>query len=152
MSGQDGQAELADLTDLADARVRVIAIANPEIAPYGLAARQALQSAGLWETLEPRMVIANSVSHAFQLVASENAEMGLVALSLVKGQREPYMRVDENLYEPIEQATGVLSSSGEKKAATAFADFLTGPQAQAILREHGYETEHSASSASSNGL
>jgi molybdate transport system substrate-binding protein len=150
-AGVRGQGGLADLADLADSRIRIIAIPNPEIAPYGLAARQALQSAGLWEMLEPRMVLANSVSHALQLVASENAEMGLVALSLVKG-RYPYLRVDESLYKPIEQTVGVLAGSRKKEMATAFAGFLTSPQAQSILREHGYLTEPSASSASSNGL
>ena len=111
-----------------------LAIANPALAPYGRAAKEALEALGLWERLQPRIVIGQNVGQAFALVASGNAQMGLVAQSFTLGQGESW-QVPEALYEPILQDAVLLRDS---PAAAAFMDFLASEKAQEIIHTSGY--------------
>ncbi len=116
-----------------------LAIANPRLAPYGRAARQVLERLGLWERLRGRIVQGESVAQAGQMVESGAADLGLVAASQVlrpgRATQGSYWRVPEVLYDPIEQEA-VTVREGER--ARAFAAFLRGPEARAILRAWGY--------------
>ncbi len=107
-----------------------LAIANPALAPYGLAAKQALTALGLWESLSPRIVMGQNVGQAYALVASGNAELGLVAHAHAL---EGAWNVPEALYAPILQDAVLLT---ENQAAAAFIDYLT--TAQAEIRAAGY--------------
>lgn len=111
-----------------------LAIANPALAPYGLAARQALEALGLWESLQGRLVLGQNVGQAFALVASGNAELGLVAQSYAQAGGESWP-VPEALYAPILQDAVLL---GENPAAAAFLDYLRSPAAQAVIKAAGY--------------
>lgn len=108
-----------------------LAIANPLLAPYGLAAKQALTELGQWERLSPRIVMGQNVGQAFALVASGNAELGLVALSYA---REGAWDVPEGLYAPILQDAVLLA---QNEAAAAFLDHLAS-EAQPAIRAAGY--------------
>ena len=79
---RSGALKVNSLADLADARVRRVAIANPQHAPYGLAAKQALEAAGLWTAVEPKLVFGENVQQAVQFVRSGSAEAGIVARSV----------------------------------------------------------------------
>jgi molybdate transport system substrate-binding protein len=129
---------ISSLSDLQAADLR-IALANPEYAPYGLAARQALQGAGVWETVERQVIFADSVSHAFQMARTGNADVAFVAIALVKDEGGNSLLIDADLHEPIEQMIAVLQSSQRKEAATALAEFLTGPESRRILETYGFE-------------
>ena len=118
---------------------RRFAIANPRLAPYGRAAQQFLESRGIWESLQPRLVRGENIGQAFQFVASGNAELGLVALSqLMQSGREPAgsrWQVPEKLHAPIEQQAVLLSDSA---AAADFMRFAKSEPARAIIRDSGY--------------
>jgi molybdate transport system substrate-binding protein len=129
---------VATLDDLRKPEVKKIAIANPEFAPYGIAAKQALQEAGLWDELQPKIVPAESVRQALQFVQSGNAEAGLVGKAIAKGDEIRPHPIDDALYEPIIQALGVRADSANRQKADAFAAFVLSAEGRAILAEHGF--------------
>jgi len=109
-----------------------LAIANPALAPYGLAAEQALRAMRLWQALKGRIVMGQNVGQAYALVASGNAELGLVAQSYAPTGA---WSVPEALYDPILQDAVLLR---ESPAAAAFLTYLTSEPAQAAIRAAGY--------------
>ena len=129
---------IRSLTELRDKGNLRIALANPRYAPYGLAAKQTLEATGLWQALESRLVYADSVSHAFQMAKTGNADVALVALALIKEEGGNSLAVDPGLHQPIDQTAAVLKSSANKEAARSFCDFLAGPEAQRILESYGF--------------
>jgi molybdate transport system substrate-binding protein len=118
-----------------------LAIANPKTAPYGLAAQQLMQDLGIWDELQARLVRGDSIAQAFQFVATENAEIGLVANSQVrgwKGNPGSTWVVPEALYQPIDQAAVLLYRAKENPAAHAFLGFLKTDQAHKVIKSFGY--------------
>ena len=126
------------LADLADPAIKSIALANPELAPYGIAARQALERAGLWDRLRPKLVPAESVHQALQFVRSGNAEVGFVSRSLTNAPGLELLPIPADAHDPIIQALGVVARSPRRDDARAFADFLVGPVGQGMLRDLGF--------------
>jgi molybdate transport system substrate-binding protein len=129
---------VAGMADLASENVRRVAIANPETAPYGAAARQALTRAGLWETLRPKVVNAGSVRQALQFVQTGNAEAGFVGKATADVPEVRVVEVDPTLYDPIVQGLGVVSGSPRKAEAGRFVAFVLGPKGQAVLASFGF--------------
>lgn len=125
--------------------VRHVAIANPKLAPYGVAAQQALEALGLWPALRPKIVTAENIGQAFSMVATGNAELGFVALSSVLGEdrRRKGSRwiVPEELYQPIRQDAILLARAGGNAAARALLDYLQRSEARALIERFGYGTE-----------
>lgn len=127
------------LEALRDERYARIAIAHPEHAPYGLAARQALEACGLWAELRPRIVYGENVNQTLQLVTSGNVEVGIVALSLAVARGDgDWALLDGELHEPIDQAVVVTSAAQNPAAARAFMALVSGPEGRAILRRYGF--------------
>ncbi len=130
------------LQALADPAIRKLAIANPELAPYGQAAEAVLRKAGLWEALRAKLVRAENVGQAAQFVQSGAAQIGFVAHALAL---EPAMEkggdswlVPAELHEPILQSGVILPWTTNRTAAEALRDFVLGPQGGAILTRHGF--------------
>jgi molybdate transport system substrate-binding protein len=123
---------------LADGSVRRLAIANPDIAPYGARSREALQHAGLWEAAQPRLVFGENVGQAFQFATSGGAEGGFVSLSLVKSPafRGTSATIPASWHQPLVQRMALLNGAGP--TARAFHRWLLGPGGQAVLARHGY--------------
>ena len=128
------------IEDLADPRISRVAIANPEVAPYGRAAQQALKASGLWEAVEPKIVQGANVRQALQYVQTGDAPVGLVALSIADVPEVRYRVVDVALYGSLNQALAVVSNIDREHSARSFADFVLGPEGQAILVKHGFIT------------
>jgi len=126
------------LEDLLQPAVTHVALANPGHAPYGLAAKQALQSAGLWEALHPKLVYGENVRQAMQFVRTGNAEAGLIALSVADMPELSYTLVDPGLYQPLHQVVAVVQGTSREAVAHRFIAFVNGPQGQAILRRYGF--------------
>jgi molybdate transport system substrate-binding protein len=128
-----------DLGDLADPRYRRIAIANPEHAPYGVAAKQALQTAGIWGTVQPRLVYGENVRQTLQLAETGNVEAAIVALALVIVDRDnPWMLLDEALHRPIDQALVVCTGGRQRDGGEAFARFVASDTGRSVMRRHGF--------------
>ena len=127
-----------DLKVLAAPKIRYIAVAQPKLAPYGQAAVEALTKADLWESLQRKIVYANSISMAKQLAASGNADAAFTAYSLVLHDKGEVWKVDPSLYRPIEQALAILASTSHAQEAQQFRSFLLGPEGRAILARNGY--------------
>ncbi|KAA5605797.1 molybdate ABC transporter substrate-binding protein [Roseospira marina] len=116
-----------------------LAIANPVTAPYGTASIQAMTALGVYDTLAPKLVQGDNIAQTFQFVATGNAQLGFVALSQVADHSDgSRWVVPTDLYEPIRQDAVLLKSGAENDAATAFLDFLRGPEAAAIMDRYGY--------------
>lgn len=127
--------------DLRAGSFRHLAIANPETAPYGVAAEQVLRGLGLWESLAPRLIVGENIAQAYQFVRSGAAELGLVALSsAIEGTRHPYWIVPGNLYEPIVQDAVLLKTGRRSAMARKFLDFLQTRAAREIIESEGYST------------
>jgi molybdate transport system substrate-binding protein len=126
-------------TSLADARFKHIAIANPEHAPYGKAARDALTRAGVWNSVSERMVYGENVQQTFELAQSGNADAAIVGLSLAIGTpKGSWAMVDEALYAPIDQALVVCNHGTNRAAARRLKAFIEAPTGRAILRNFGF--------------
>jgi len=130
---------VSELADLLRPEVEKVAIADPEVAPYGRAAEEALKSTGLWDQLKPKLVYGQNVSAATEYVRSGNAEAGLVALSLVI--HEPsvtYVTVDDSLHQPIEQALAAVKGTKNEELARRLVAFVRGPEGRAVLEKYGF--------------
>lgn len=132
------QLRLQSIHDLAKPEFERIAIAKPDLAPYGAAAVQCLRAAGLWEQIMPRVVYGQNVAQVKQFTATGNAEAGFIPMALVRRDEGPFLEIDQNLHQPIEQAAGVMKSSSKPVAAQRFVDFLISDEGQRILEAAGY--------------
>ncbi len=134
-----GLPPITSLAELSRTDVRRIAIANPDHAPYGRAARDALMRVGLWSSLQPRLVLGENISQTFQFVATGNADAGVVALSLAIGTPGTrYTIIDSALHDPIAQSAGVLARTTQPSAARDFLAFVNGPVGRPIMKKYGF--------------
>lgn len=136
-SEQDGA---VDAERLSAGDFRFLAIANPILAPYGRAARQALAKLGVWEAVFPRIVQGENIAQTYQFVVSGNADLGLVALAQIRipgiGNSGSSWEVPRTYYDPIIQQAALLTNS---PATRAFAEFLRSDEALAVIRSYGYD-------------
>jgi molybdate transport system substrate-binding protein len=127
------------IADLADKRFVKIAIANPSHAPYGKAAQQAMEKAGVWAAVQPRLVFGENVQQTLQFAQSGNAEAAVVALSLAVINDGNYVLVDDTLHAPIDQALVVCGKDAERnKRARAFTGFVSSTEGRAIMKKYGF--------------
>jgi molybdate transport system substrate-binding protein len=122
-----------------------VAIANPELAPYGVAARQALTAMGLWETIQPKIVMGENIGQTFSMVDTGAAQLGFIAASAIDGPgkqpRGTRYDIPQKMFEPIEQDAVLLETGEGNAAAVAFLEYLRGTKAKEISRSFGYGTE-----------
>jgi molybdate transport system substrate-binding protein len=117
-----------------------LAMADPAIAPYGLAAVQSLRTMGLYDRLKPKIVEGSSIAQTFQFVQTGAAELGFVALSQVINRPDvSYWTVPAKRHSPIIQQAVLLKVGEKDPAAKAFIGFLKSPEAIGIIRRYGYE-------------
>ena len=132
--------QVTNLEDLLDPAIRWVAIANPELAPYGQAAKEALQSAGIWDELQPKLVLAENIGQTLQYVQTGDAAVGITALALADVPEVSYTLLPVELHQPLNQAMAVIRTSKNEAAARAFLEFVTGPEGQAILEKYGFQS------------
>lgn len=128
------------LAALADGRLRRFAIANPEHAPYGRAARAALQRVGAWDALQGKLVLGENVAQAAQFATSGSAQGGIVAWSLVKSPEVarlgPAVLLPEHWHPPLRQRMALTRRAGAE--ARQFYDYLQQPAARAVFERYGF--------------
>lgn len=131
---------------LRDARVLRVAIASPATAPYGRAAQAALERDGLWQSLQPKLVVGENIAQAAQFVQSGNAQFGIVSLAALHAPRLAgvgrYYLIPDTGLAPIEQGAVVTRHGAANPLAARFVAFLGAPAARAILVRHGYGLPH----------
>lgn len=115
-----------------------IAIAKPDVAPYGKATVESLQALGIWKDIESRVIYGQNVSQTKQYVATGNAEVGFIPLALVKPGEGSYLEVGDELHRPIDQALGIIKESTRQDAARKFVDFLLSPEGRGLMSQKGY--------------
>ncbi len=125
--------------DLADPRFTRIAIANPEHAPYGQAAKQALESLGIYGAVESRLVLGENVRQTLQFAETGNVEAAIVALSLVvDDDDDPWILIDEAAHRPIDQALVVCTQGTDREGGASFAAFINAESGRAVMRRYGF--------------
>jgi molybdate transport system substrate-binding protein len=125
---------------LAAGKVKHFAIANPDVAPYGRAAREALKKAGLWDKIQPLIVQGENVGQAAQFTTTGAAEAGMIAHSLaLSTEMAPKITaavVPESWHEPIDHGMAVIKGAGEP--AHAFAKYVQDKEARAVFEHDGF--------------
>jgi molybdate transport system substrate-binding protein len=125
---------------IGDGRVAKFAIANPEHAPYGKRAEEALRRKGLWEAIQPRLVLGENVSQAAQFAASGNAQGGIAAYSLAIAPKvkalADHALIPAEWHSPLRQRMALLKNAGPE--AERFYAHLQTPPARAIFRKYGF--------------
>jgi len=130
----------ASVADLVMSRFARIAMANPVHAPYGMAARQALEAAGVYEAVKSRLVYGENVSDAQRIVQTGNADVGIIALSLALAAGGNFVVVPMALHEPLVQTLMVIATGAKGRVARDFVDFVKGPRGREILARNGFES------------
>lgn len=130
------------LESLADPKISRIAIANPQHAPYGKRAEEALRNSGLWEKIEPKLVYGENIANTAQFVQTGNAQVGIIALSLAVNpalaSRGGYWLIPDKLHEPLEQGYIVTRRAEGNKLARRFADYMGGKAARNVMTKYGF--------------
>ena len=136
----DSPLTLTSIEDLTQPSITRIAIANPETAPYGVAAREALQTAGLWETLQPKLIFGENIAQTFQYAETGNVDVAFVALSqgIEAGDAGNWLLLPDDLHNPLNQALAVVRSTQHEAEAHQFAAFVNSPTGREIMRRYGY--------------
>ena len=130
--------QIENITDLVRPEIKRIAIANPDHAPYGMAAQQALQSVGIWETVKPKLVYGDNIRQTLQYAETGNVEVAIVALSLSQQSKGRWTLIPEELHRPLDQALAVIKGTRNEAEARAFAGFVTGRRGKEILGKYGF--------------
>ena len=116
-----------------------LSIANPAAAPYGAAAIETLKALKIYDAVQTKIVMGNSIAQAFQFIDTGNAELGFIALSQLAGKTEgSRWLVPQSLYTEIRQDAVLLKTGADNEAAKTFMAFLKAPEAHAIIERYGY--------------
>lgn len=139
-----GKVDASKLTllDVPKPEFKKVAIAAPDHAPYGARAKESLEHAGVWGKVEPKIVYGENISHTAQLVDTQAAEIGIIALSLALNEKFAkqggYYMIPENYHKPLEQAYAVTTFGKDNKAAAAFAEYMRTEDARKVMRHYGF--------------
>jgi molybdate transport system substrate-binding protein len=134
----DSTLKIERVEDLTRDDVKRIAIANPEHAPYGLAAREAMQSAGVWDRVSSKVVFGENVMQTLQYAETGNVDVALVALSLCVNSNGRWVLVPGNLHKPLNQALAVIKGTRHEGEARRFTSYVNSPQGRTIMRKYGF--------------
>jgi molybdate transport system substrate-binding protein len=135
---QNSPLKIERIEDLDSPQVKRIAIANPEHAPYGIAAREAMQSVGLWEKLQPKLIFGENIRQTLQYAVTGNVDVAIVALSLSLQSNGKWKLIPQELHKPIDQALAVIKTTKYEKEARQFAIFINGTQGRPVMRKYGF--------------
>ena len=134
----DKNYKIESMDELLNPEFVKVAIANPDHAPYGLAAKQALEAEGLWGAIESKLVFGRNIADTLTYLETGNAEVAIISLSLAKNDQVNFTLIDEKLHAPIEQMITVTKRTKHEKEAQDFIDFITGPIGKPIMESFGY--------------
>ncbi len=135
---EGGKVRVSRIEDVAGAEVERIAIAKPDVAPYGRATVEALRSLNVWERIEPKVVYGQNVTQTKQYAARGEADVAFLPRAIVKQGEGAILEVDERLHRPIDQALGIVRATENQDAARRFVEFVLSAEGQGVLERYGY--------------
>jgi molybdate transport system substrate-binding protein len=135
---QDSAITITELKDLLKPEIKRIAIANPTSAPYGVAAREALQSSGIWQELQPKMILGENITQTQQYVETGNVDIAIVALSNTINKSGRWTAIDGKLHQPLEQMLAIPKNAPHPEAAKQFANFINAEKGRNLMRKYGF--------------
>lgn len=135
---KDSKLNPKEIKDLTKPEYKRVAIANPDHAPYGIAAREAMQSAGIWDAIKPKLVLGENIRQTKQYVETGNVDVGIIALSLSVNKPGKWQLIPENLHKPIDQMLAVVKKSRHQKQAQKFAQFINGSKGRPLMKKYGF--------------
>lgn len=138
MKTREGLAVPRSVADIVGKQFGRIAIANPAHAPYGIAAREALIRAGVFDAVEQRLIFGENVSDTLRLVETGNVDIAIVALSLVITGSLPYQLIDDTLHQPLKQSLVVTKTGANQKDAEKFVEFLSSAEGRTTMNSYGF--------------
>lgn len=134
----DSALKIERIEELAQPQIASIAIAQPEHAPYGKAAREALESAGIWKEVAPKLVYGENVRQTMQYAETGNADVAIIALSLSVQSNGRWLLIPEQLHKPLDQALAVIKSGRSEGEARRFAEFVNSGPGRDTMRRYGF--------------
>jgi molybdate transport system substrate-binding protein len=130
------------LKDLPNAAIRKFAVANPQHAPYGRRAQEALQHQGVWVAMQPKLVMGENIAHTAQFIDSGAADAGIIALALVLSPnmqgKGAWTLIPDAWHEPLEQGFAITKRAAANRLAKDFADYMAGEPARVVMRRYGF--------------
>ena len=126
------------IKDLQNPAFQKIAIANPDHAPYGLAAKQAMQATNLWDAVRSRIVYGENIRQTMQFIQTGNADAGIVALSVANVPEITYAIIPDSLHAPLYQALAIVKTTRHERLARQFIEYLNGPHGRPIMKKYGF--------------
>ena len=126
------------LPDLLQSGIKAIAIANPQHAPYGLAAQQAMEKLGIWDRVRPKLVYGENIRHTLQLIQTGNAEAGVIALSVANAPEISWTLIPDDLHAPIDQALAIIKGTRMEVQARRFIHYLNQPAGRLVMKKYGF--------------
>jgi len=137
-TGADSTLRIEKIEDLAGPDVHRVAIANPDHAPYGQAAREALEAAGIWQMVQPKLVYGDNIRQALQFAETGNVDVAILAVSLSAQNKGRCVLIPEALHKPLLQSLAVIKGTKHEDAARSFTNFVTGSRGREILARYGF--------------
>ncbi|WP_159790785.1 molybdate ABC transporter substrate-binding protein [Sodalinema gerasimenkoae] len=135
---EEDSLEISQLEDLLRPEVTRVAIANPNHAPYGTAAREALKTAGLWEELQPKLVLGENISQTQHYAITGNVDVAIAALSISVEKPGQWVLIPDHLHHPLEQMLAVPKNAPHPEEAKQFAAFINGEQGRPLMEKYGF--------------
>ncbi|OIP72081.1 MAG: molybdate ABC transporter substrate-binding protein [Oscillatoriales cyanobacterium CG2_30_44_21] len=130
--------EIKDIKDLTKPEILRVAIANPSHAPYGVAARESMQSAGIWEELHPKLILGENVRQTQQYAETGNVDVAIIARSLSVNKSGKWILIPLELHKPLEQMLAVPKSAPHPDIAKDFAAFINSEKGRPLMRKYGF--------------
>ncbi|MCT7989575.1 molybdate ABC transporter substrate-binding protein [Laspinema olomoucense] len=135
---EDSSLQIKELQDLTRAEIERVAIANPDHAPYGIAAKQALESIEIWEELQPKLVLGENIRQTQHYAEAGNVDVAIVALSLSLNRPGQWSLIPDNLHQPIEKMLVVPKTAHNPDNAQQFARFINSSKSRPLMQKHGF--------------
>ncbi len=133
-----GKIKVNGVNDLLSPNIKKIAIANPDHAPYGLAAKEALISLGIWDKIKDKIVYGKDIQDTLSLIKTGNADAGIIALSIANSKDIKFIIIDDKYHNPLKQAIAVVNGTKNEKESKDFIKFVNGKKGRIIMKKYGF--------------
>lgn len=133
-----GSLQVKELKDLLKPEIKKIAIANPEHAPYGMGAQQAIEKAGLWEQVKGKMVYGKNIQDTLTLIITGNADTGIIARSIAKKDEVNFNLINADMHKPLNQSMAVITKTRQEPLARKFVEYVSSPEGRKVMKKYGF--------------